>query len=47
VLIPCHRVIRAIGEFGNYRYGAARKLALLGWEFSQAEPVVALAASES
>ncbi len=46
VLIPCHRVIRAIGEFGNYRYGAARKLALLGWEFSQAEPVVALAASE-
>ena len=39
VLIPCHRVIRAIGEFGNYRYGAARKLALLGWEFSQAEPV--------
>ncbi len=34
VLIPCHRVIRAIGEFGNYRYGAARKLALLGWEFA-------------
>ena len=46
VLIPCHRVIRAIGEFGNYRYGAARKLALLGWEFSQSEPA-ALAASES
>ncbi len=37
VLIPCHRVIRALGEFGNYRYGAARKLALLGWEFSKAE----------
>jgi AraC family transcriptional regulator of adaptative response/methylated-DNA-[protein]-cysteine methyltransferase len=32
VLIPCHRVIRALGEFGNYRYGAPRKLALLGWE---------------
>jgi AraC family transcriptional regulator of adaptative response/methylated-DNA-[protein]-cysteine methyltransferase len=46
VLIPCHRVIRAIGEFGNYRYGAARKLALLGWEFSQSEPA-ALAARES
>ena len=29
VLIPCHRVIRKSGEFGNYRYGAARKLALL------------------
>jgi AraC family transcriptional regulator of adaptative response/methylated-DNA-[protein]-cysteine methyltransferase len=31
-LIPCHRVIRKVGEFGNYRYGAARKKALLGWE---------------
>jgi AraC family transcriptional regulator of adaptative response/methylated-DNA-[protein]-cysteine methyltransferase len=32
VLIPCHRVIRKLGEFGNYRYGLARKKALLGWE---------------
>jgi len=32
VLIPCHRVIRKMGEFGNYRYGSARKKALLGWE---------------
>jgi AraC family transcriptional regulator of adaptative response/methylated-DNA-[protein]-cysteine methyltransferase len=32
VLIPCHRVIRKLGEFGNYRYGSARKKALLGWE---------------
>jgi len=32
VLIPCHRVIRKLGEFGNYRYGTARKKALLGWE---------------
>ena len=32
VLIPCHRVLRKDGEFGNYRYGAARKKALLGWE---------------
>ena len=32
VLIPCHRVIRKLGEFGNYRYGMARKKALLGWE---------------
>ncbi len=29
VLIPCHRVIRKMGEFGNYRYGTARKKALL------------------
>lgn len=35
VLIPCHRVIRKVGEFGNYRYGSARKKALLGWEASQ------------
>ena len=32
VLIPCHRVIRKIGEFGNYRYGAVRKKALLAYE---------------
>jgi AraC family transcriptional regulator, regulatory protein of adaptative response / methylated-DNA-[protein]-cysteine methyltransferase len=34
VLIPCHRVIRKNGEFGNYRYGIARKKALLAREFS-------------
>jgi AraC family transcriptional regulator of adaptative response/methylated-DNA-[protein]-cysteine methyltransferase len=33
VLIPCHRVIRKSGEFGNYRYGAARKKALLAKEY--------------
>jgi AraC family transcriptional regulator of adaptative response/methylated-DNA-[protein]-cysteine methyltransferase len=38
VLIPCHRVIRKVGEFGNYRYGALRKKALLAREFSY--PVV-------
>jgi AraC family transcriptional regulator, regulatory protein of adaptative response / methylated-DNA-[protein]-cysteine methyltransferase len=36
VLIPCHRVIRKLGEFGNYRYGAVRKKALLAHEFASA-----------
>ena len=31
-LIPCHRVIRQAGELGGYRYGLARKQAILGWE---------------
>lgn len=30
--IPCHRVIRASGDLGGYRWGLARKLTLLGWE---------------
>jgi AraC family transcriptional regulator of adaptative response/methylated-DNA-[protein]-cysteine methyltransferase len=34
VLIPCHRVIRKVGEFGNYRYGSLRKKALLAREFA-------------
>ena len=34
VLIPCHRVIRKVGDFGNYRYGALRKKALLAREYS-------------
>lgn len=37
VLIPCHRVIHKTGKFGNYRYGSARKKALLGWEAGQRE----------
>jgi AraC family transcriptional regulator, regulatory protein of adaptative response / methylated-DNA-[protein]-cysteine methyltransferase len=35
LLIPCHRVIRATGEFGQYAFGSARKKAILGWEMAQ------------
>lgn len=34
-LIPCHRVIRAGGLMKEYRWGTARKKALLGWEAAQ------------
>jgi AraC family transcriptional regulator, regulatory protein of adaptative response / methylated-DNA-[protein]-cysteine methyltransferase len=33
-LIPCHRVIRASGELGGFRWGLERKKVLLGWEAS-------------
>jgi len=31
-LIPCHRVIRATGETGDYHWGSTRKTAMIGWE---------------
>jgi len=34
-LIPCHRVIRKYGDFGNYQGGTARKKAILAWEINQ------------
>jgi AraC family transcriptional regulator of adaptative response/methylated-DNA-[protein]-cysteine methyltransferase len=40
-LIPCHRVIRQMGVFGNYRYGPLRKKAMLGWEFSRLSQEIA------
>lgn len=36
-LIPCHRVIRSTGEFGQYMWGATRKTAIIGWEASRLE----------
>jgi AraC family transcriptional regulator, regulatory protein of adaptative response / methylated-DNA-[protein]-cysteine methyltransferase len=37
-LIPCHRVIRKSGEFGNYLYGSARKKAILARELNINRP---------
>jgi AraC family transcriptional regulator of adaptative response/methylated-DNA-[protein]-cysteine methyltransferase len=31
-LIPCHRVIKSTGEFGQYHWGATRKSVMIGWE---------------
>ena len=35
VLIPCHRVIRSSGALGGYRWGDARKQALLALELAR------------
>lgn len=37
LLIPCHRVIRESGALGDYRWGAARKAAILGCEAATQE----------
>jgi AraC family transcriptional regulator of adaptative response/methylated-DNA-[protein]-cysteine methyltransferase len=34
-LIPCHRVIKATGETGQYHWGSQRKNAMIGWEASK------------
>jgi len=34
-LIPCHRVIRKDGVLGEYRWSAARKKSIVGWEMAK------------
>jgi len=31
-LIPCHRVIKSTGDFGQYHWGSIRKTTMIGWE---------------
>ena len=31
-LVPCHRVIKSTGAFGQYHWGPGRKTAMIGWE---------------
>lgn len=41
-LVPCHRVIRSLGEAGEYRWGAARKQAMLAREAARQEHSAAI-----
>ena len=34
-LIPCHRVIRKDGIFGEYRWNSTRKKSMIGWEMAK------------
>ncbi|HED14591.1 MAG TPA: methylated-DNA--[protein]-cysteine S-methyltransferase [Gammaproteobacteria bacterium] len=34
-LIPCHRVLRRTGGFGQYHWGTERKKLMVAWEFAQ------------
>ena len=46
VLIPCHRVIRASGRFETaYRWGSARKRALIAWEAARRDRAASGAAA--
>ncbi|GAB3814910.1 bifunctional transcriptional activator/DNA repair enzyme AdaA [Pontibacter rugosus] len=45
-LIPCHRVIRSVGGIGEYRWGSARKMAMIGWEAAKYDTVPVLPAGQ-
>jgi AraC family transcriptional regulator of adaptative response/methylated-DNA-[protein]-cysteine methyltransferase len=36
MLIPCHRVLRSVGDVTGYRWGGLRKQAILAWEAAHA-----------
>lgn len=36
-LIPCHRVVKTSGAFGQYRWGSLRKTAMIQWESAHAK----------
>jgi AraC family transcriptional regulator of adaptative response/methylated-DNA-[protein]-cysteine methyltransferase len=38
-LIPCHRVIAKSGKINRYRWGTARKRAILAWEAARVEKI--------
>ncbi len=40
-LVPCHRVIKSTGAFGNYGGGLVRKKVILGWEAARREAATA------
>jgi AraC family transcriptional regulator of adaptative response/methylated-DNA-[protein]-cysteine methyltransferase len=37
-LIPCHRIIKSTGDFGQYHWGSTRKAAMIAWEAAQINP---------
>lgn len=37
-LIPCHRVLRETGDFGEYHWGSDRKQAICAWEAARLAP---------
>ncbi|MGR3483867.1 MAG: methylated-DNA--[protein]-cysteine S-methyltransferase [Paracoccaceae bacterium] len=45
-LIPCHRVLRAAGGIGGYRWGLPRKRAMLAWEAARRHGAAAGGAAE-